>query len=70
MDQARELGLSGWVWNRPDGKVEIAASGNAGALAQFESAVKSGPPGARVQSIDRLAPVSGDSLGSTFTIVR
>ena len=70
VDQARELELSGWVRNRPDGKVEIAASGNAGALAQFESAVRNGPPGARVQNIDRLAPVAGESLESPFAIVR
>jgi acylphosphatase len=70
VDKARELGLSGWVRNRPDGKVEIAASGNAAALAQFESAVRNGPPGAQVQDVNRLTPVADDSLESPFAIVR
>jgi acylphosphatase len=70
VDLARELGLSGWVRNRPDGKVEIAAGGSATALAQLESAVGSGPPGAQVQKINRLAPLTADSLDSPFTISR
>ena len=70
VDKARELGLSGWVRNRPDGKVEIAASGNAAALVRLECAIGSGPPGAHVQIINRLAPVAADSLKSPFAIVR
>ena len=70
VDKARELGLSGWVRNRPDGTVEIAASGSAAALVQLESVVGSGPPGAQVQSITRLAHVAADSLPSPFAIVR
>ena len=46
VEEARRLKLSGWVRNRPDGKVEIAASGSADALAELESAVTDGPPGA------------------------
>ena len=70
VERARELGLSGWVRNRPDGKVEIAASGSAAALVQLESAVGSGPSGAKVQNITRLARVSADSLSSPFAIMR
>jgi acylphosphatase len=70
VDVARELGLSGWVRNRPDGKVEVAACGSAAALAQLEAAVASGPPGAHVQKINKLAPVASDSLESPFTIAR
>jgi acylphosphatase len=70
VDEARRLMLSGWVRNRPDGKVEIAASGNADALAQLESAVTSGPPGAQVQKVRRLADIAADSLQSPFGIVR
>ncbi|HEY8853496.1 MAG TPA: acylphosphatase [Gemmatimonadaceae bacterium] len=69
-DKARRLRLSGWVRNRPDGNVEIAASGTADALAQLESAVTSGPPGAQVQKVSRLSEVSADSLQSPFSIVR
>jgi len=70
VDEARRLKLSGWVRNRPDGRVEIAASGNADALAQLESAVTSGPPGAEVKKVSRLAEVAADSLQSPFGIVR
>jgi len=69
VDEARRLKLSGWVRNRPDGRVEIAASGNADALAQLESAVTSGPPGAEVKKVSRLAEVAADSLQSPFGIV-
>jgi len=69
-DRARRLQLSGWVRNRPDGNVEIAASGPAEALAQLESAVSRGPPGAQVQKVNRLSQVPGDSLQSPFSIVR
>jgi len=70
VDNARELRLSGWVRNRPDGNVEIAASGPADALAQLESAVTSGPPGAQVKKVSRLSQIPGDSLPSPFSIVR
>lgn len=70
VDKGRELGLAGWVRNRPDGKVEIAASGDQAALAQLESAVTAGPPGARVERVTRLSPVAPDSLASPFGVVR
>ena len=70
VDKARRLQLSGWVRNRPDGRVEIAASGSSDALAQLESAVTSGPPGAQVQKVSRLAQIDPDSLQSPFGIVR
>jgi len=70
VDEARRLQLSGWVRNRPDGNVEIAAAGNPDALAQLESAVTSGPPGAQVQKVSRLARIAADSLQSPFGIVR
>jgi acylphosphatase len=70
VEKARRLRLSGWVRNRPDGKVELAASGSAAALAELESAVTSGPPGAQVQTVTRLAQLSSDSFQSPFAIVR
>lgn len=48
---ARE-GLHGWVSNRPDGRVEIAAEGDAEALERFERHVRHGPPGARVDRVE------------------
>ena len=48
---ARE-GLHGWVRNLPDGRVEIAAEGEAEALERFERHVRHGPPGARVERVE------------------
>ncbi len=70
MDRARELGLKGWVRNSPDGKVEIAACGTASALAELESAIRSGPSGAQVKNVSKLSPIAADSLESPFAIAR
>ncbi len=70
VDKARELKLSGWVKNRGDGNVEIAAAGDAEALARLEAAITAGPPGARVEEVRRLAAPMADSLQSPFGIVR
>ena len=70
MEIARELDLSGWVRNTPDGIVELAAAGESAALAKLEAAVAAGPAGARVEEIRKLAPVTGDSLETPFAIVR
>jgi acylphosphatase len=70
MEIAREQGLSGWVRNRPDGIVELAASGDSAALRKLEAAVAAGPGGARVEEVRKLAPVSADSLENPFAIVR
>jgi acylphosphatase len=70
VDMARELRLSGWVKNRTDGNVELAAAGESDALARLEAAVTAGPPGARVEEVRRLGGVPADSLQSPFGIVR
>jgi acylphosphatase len=68
LEMARELELAGWVRNRPDGNVEIAAAGDRDALAKLESAVRAGPAGARVEEVRRLGAVVPHSLGSPFAI--
>lgn len=70
VDKARELRLKGWVRNKPDGNVEIAAAGEPDALAQLEIAVAKGPPGARVEQVQKLAPTALESLESPFGIAR
>jgi acylphosphatase len=70
VEKAQELKLAGWVRNKHDGRVEIAAAGERDALASFEAAVKSGPRGARVEEIRELSPVSTETLRSPFEIVR
>jgi acylphosphatase len=51
-DAARREAVHGWVRNLPDGRVEIAAEGEAEAVNRFERAVRHGPPGARVDHIE------------------
>lgn len=52
-DRARELGLVGWVRNRPDGRsVEVYAEGPRSALEQLRHALHSGPPGAWVERVE------------------
>jgi len=48
---ARE-GIHGWVRNLPDGRVEASAEGDADAVDRFESKLRHGPPGARVEDVD------------------
>ena len=59
---ARE-GLSGWVRNLPDGRVEIEIEGDAEAVERFERSVRRGPPGARVShvQVDAAAPLPHQS---------
>jgi len=52
VDQARELGLSGWVRNRRDGSVEILAEGPDEALAELVRRCHEGPPAARVERVE------------------
>ena len=70
VEKAEELSLAGWVRNTPQGSVEIAAAGQRDALASFETAVKAGPRGARIEEVRRLTPVTPDSLPRRFEIVR
>ena len=46
--RAQELGLGGWVRNRPDGRVEAEAAGAEEALQQFVAALRAGPRHAQV----------------------
>lgn len=68
-EAARELDLSGWVRNRSDGCVEVAADGETRLLADFRDRLRKGPPHARVESVDDL--VADDSeLPRPFRISR
>jgi protein-L-isoaspartate(D-aspartate) O-methyltransferase len=53
-ETARDLGLAGWVRNRPDGTVEVAAEGSAVTLERLRDELRKGPPGAAVTSVDDL----------------
>jgi len=70
VEKAQQLKLAGWVRNKRDGHVEIAAAGDRQSLASLEAAVKAGPRGARVEEVRSLSPVAPESLPSPFEIVR
>ncbi len=52
-NRARELGLSGWVRNEPDGTVRVRARGADDALDALEGWLHRGPPSARVSEVMR-----------------
>ena len=52
---AEELGVSGWVRNRPDGSVEAVFEGDDRAIAQAVAWARSGPPHAVVTSLRETA---------------
>lgn len=68
-EEARALGLSGWVKNRSDGSVEVAADGPSGALLSFRERLQEGPPHAHVTSLDEGSAVV-EELPNPFQIVR
>jgi acylphosphatase len=57
-DQARSLGVAGWVRNRRDGSVEAMIQGPAGALEALREWSRRGPPGAEVTGVD-AEPAAG-----------
>ena len=50
--QAKALGITGWVRNLPDGRVEVFACGNAEQLSQLQTWLWQGPPAAKVEAVD------------------
>jgi acylphosphatase len=52
VDQARDLGLAGWVRNRRDGSVEILADGPDAAIEALISRCREGPSAARVERVE------------------
>ena len=49
--RALRIGVSGWVRNLPDGRVEALAEGTSTALAEFEAALRRGPDMALVTNV-------------------
>ena len=48
---ARELGVRGWVRNRPDGSVETVAEGEEEAVAGYLRRLRLGPRASHVESV-------------------
>ncbi|OGT76495.1 MAG: acylphosphatase [Gammaproteobacteria bacterium RIFCSPLOWO2_12_47_11] len=51
-EQAQLFGLTGWVRNLPDGRVEVMASGEETQLKQLRDWLKQGPDLARVLNVE------------------
>jgi acylphosphatase len=51
VEQARRLGLSGWVMNCPDSSVEVVAEGEIEQLEKLTHWCRTGPPGAQVKEV-------------------
>jgi acylphosphatase len=66
--RGRELGLTGWVRNQPDGSVVTFAQGDPEAIDSFIVFLGQGPPAARVASLD-TRETSYDLTITDFRIV-
>jgi acylphosphatase len=53
-EQARNLGLTGWVRNRFDGSIEVVAEGSPESLTIMRSWCAHGPPGANVRNVEEM----------------
>lgn len=69
VDEARRLGLVGWVMNRRDGSVELEAEGPPEQIAALLAWCAHGPPAARVDRVatEELAATGADT---TFSVTR
>ena len=62
-DRAAVLGVTGWVRNTPDGRVEAEAQGGPGSVADFVEFCRDGPGHAVITSLEvtEVEPVDGES---------
>jgi acylphosphatase len=67
-DVAAREGVSGFVRNRPDGRVEAHVEGEIEAVTRVERALAQGPPGARVDDLAvEAAQPTGRASGFRIT---
>ena len=65
--RAEEMGLAGWVRNRPDGGVEVVAEGSRTALRRLLELLGKGPG---LADVDRVDAEWGKETGLTGFAVR
>jgi acylphosphatase len=51
-EQAKQLGITGFVKNQPDGSVYLEAEGEAEAMKELLAWLELGPPNAQVKNVD------------------
>lgn len=49
--EAQKLGITGWVMNRRDGKVEVVGEGSPQQIQQFNAFLHKGSPAAHVEQV-------------------
>ena len=54
VERAREVGVDGWVRNRPDGTVEAVFEGSPAQLDEMVRFCREGPPWARVERVEEF----------------
>lgn len=64
--EAKALGLDGWVRNRRDGTVEAVLSGDEAVVETMIEALWEGPPLAQVTAIDRFE--HGEAVPAGFAV--
>ena len=68
VNRGKELGLTGYTRNLPDGTVEVRAEGYTAQLQKLLDELKKGPPAARVSMVD--TDWSEDTEGHTAFRIR
>lgn len=66
-ERAINLGLTGWIRNLADGRVEVVACGNTDRLQQFQDWLRQGPAHAQVSEVE-CRPTRGDDVGERFEV--
>jgi acylphosphatase len=69
-EEARRLGLSGWVTNLPSGEVEVKAGGERSSLERLRRALQVGPAGAQVEAVEDVNADQATGLPYPFNIHR
>ena len=69
-EEARRLGVSGWVTNLRTGEVEVKAGGERSSLERLRRALQVGPAGAQVERVEDLTSDATGSLPYPFSIHR
>lgn len=61
-EHARDLGLTGYAQNLPDGGVELVAEGSLKALAELKTFCYRGPDGAKVEAVSSTEESATDEF--------
>jgi acylphosphatase len=67
VEEARRLGLHGWVRNLPDGRVEAEAEGERARVEAFVAWCRRGPSGSDVEGVDLEWPTPRGDLSPFAT---